>query len=213
MPVSVVTFSVQQGSDGHRIAQLVGQKLGFPYYDAEIVSQAASIAGVSPETVAAAERWPTFIERMLERLALTTVVSEGVLPAPPSTNPSTMMMTSSDYRQIIEQVVTNLAERGKCVIVGHAGQVILKKTPGVFKVLVTGSVDRRVERVAKEQGLTLKDALAFIKDSDHQRINFFKHVYSVDWLDSSRYNLSINTDDVHVETAVSLVLTGIEKTT
>jgi cytidylate kinase len=212
MPVSVVTFSVQQGSDGHRIAQLVGHKLSFPYYDAEIVSQAAAIAGVSPETVAAAERWPTFIERMLERLAMTTVVSEGVLPAPPSTNPSTMMMTSSDYRQIIEQVVANLAERGKCVIVGHAGQVILRNTPDVFKVLVTGSPTRRAERIENEQGIGPKEALSYIKDSDHQRLSFFKHVYGVDWLDGSLYDLSINTDDVEVETAVEMVLTGIEKT-
>jgi cytidylate kinase len=212
MPVSVVTFSVQQGSEGHRVAQLVSQKLGFPYYDAEIVNQAAAIAGVSPETVAAAERWPTFIERMLERLALTTVVSEGVLPAPPSTNPSTMMMTSSDYRQIIEQVVGNLAGRGKCVIVGHAGQIILKNTPVVFKVLVTGSIQRRADRIAEEQGLAAKEALAYVKESDHQRINFFKHVYNVDWLDSSLYDLGINTDDVDVETAVTMVLTGIEKT-
>ncbi|HEY7467387.1 MAG TPA: cytidylate kinase-like family protein [Dehalococcoidia bacterium] len=212
MPVSVVTFSVQQGSDGHRIAQLVSQKLGFPYYDAEIVSQAAAIAGVSPETVAAAERWPTFIERMLERLALTTVVSEGVLPAPPSTNPSTLMMTSSDYRQIIEQVVANLAERGNCVIVGHASQVILKKVPGVFKALVTGSVQMRAERIATEQSLTLKDALAFIKDSDRQRIDFFKHVYNVDWLDTSLYDLSMNTDALDIETAVSMTMTAIENT-
>jgi cytidylate kinase len=211
MPVSVVTFSVQQGSEGHRIAQLVGQKLGFPYYDAEIVSQAASIAGVSPETVAAAERWPTFIERMLERLALTTVVSEGVLPAPPSTNPSTMMMTSSDYRQLIEQVVANLADRGGCVIVGHAGQVILKKRPDVYKVLAAGSVEKRTERVAAEMGLSAKEALAYVKESDQQRVNFFKHVYNVDWLGSANYDLSINTDDLDVEAAVTLVLTGIEK--
>jgi cytidylate kinase len=149
---------------------------------------------------------------MLERLALTTVVSEGVLPAPPSTNPSTMMMTSSDYRQIIEQVVANLAGRGKCVIVGHAGQVILKNTPDVFKVLVTGSADRRLKRIAEEQGMSEKEAHAYIKESDAQRISFFKHVYNVDWLDSSHYDLSVNTDDVDVETAASLVRTGIEKT-
>lgn len=212
MQVSVVTFSVQQGSDGHRIAQLVGQKLGFPYYDAEIVSQAAAIAGVSPETVAAAERWPTFIERMLERLALTTVVSEGVMPAPPSTNPSTMMMTSSDYRQIIEQVVKNLAERGSCVIVGHAGQIILKKRPAVFKVLVTGSVEQRAVHVAEEQSIGAKEALAYVKDSDNQRFAFFKHVYGVDWLDSSLYDICLNTDEFDTESAVSLVMAGIAKT-
>jgi cytidylate kinase len=212
MPVKVVTFSVQQGSDGHRVAQLVGQKLGFPYYDAEIVSQAAAIAGVSPETVAAAERWPTFIERMLERLAMTTVVSEGVMPAPPSTNPSVMMMTSSDYRQIIEQVVSNLADRGGCVIVGHAGQAVLKNTPAVFKVFVSGSPARRAKRIMEEQSLTEKDAATLIKNSDHQRIDFFKHVYNLDWLDSSIYDMTLNTDDIEPETAVSMVMTGIEST-
>jgi hypothetical protein len=212
MPVSVVTFSVQQGSDGHRIAQLVGQKLGFPYYDNEIVSEAASIAGVSPETVAAAERWPTFIERMLERLAMTTVVSEGVMPAPPSTSPSTMMMTSADYRAIIEQVVGNLAELGSCVIVGHAGQAILKNSPAVFKVLVSGSAERRARRIAEELGLSEKDAATHIKNSDHQRIEFFKHVYGMDWLDSSHYDMTVNTDDIDVETGVSMVMTAIEST-
>jgi cytidylate kinase len=213
MPVKVVTFSVQQGSDGHRIAQLVGQKLGFPYYDNEIVSEAASIAGVSAETVAAAERWPTFIERMLERLAMTTVVSEGVMPAPPSNSPSMMMMTSADYRAIIEQVVGNLAERGACVIVGHAGQAILKNTPSVFKVLVAGSVEKRAGRLREERGISEKEALAIIKDSDRQRVDFFKHVYNVDWLDSSLYDMSLNTDDIDIETAVNMVMTGIESNT
>lgn len=212
MVVKVVTFSVQQGSDGHRIAQLVAQRLGYRYYDAEIVSQAAAIAGVSPETVASAERWPTFIERMLERLAMTTVVSEGVMPTPPSTSPSTMMLTSADYRQIIEQVVGSLAEQGKCVIVGHAGQVVLKNTPDVFKVLVTGSLEKRVKRIIAEQNLSEKDATSLIKDSDHQRIEFFKHVYGIDWLDSSIYDLTLNTDDFDTEGAVSLVLAGIEST-
>lgn len=210
MPVNVVTFSVQQGSEGHRIAQLVGQKLGFPYYDNEIIAEAASIAGVSPETVAAAERWPTFIERMLERLAMTTVVSEGVMPAPPSTSPSTMMMTSADYRAMIEQVVTNLAERGSCVIVGHAGQAVLKNTPAVFKVFVSGSPERRARRIMEDQGLSEKDATAVVKSSDHQRVDFFKHVYGMDWFDPAHYDMTLNTDDIDLETAVQLVMTGIE---
>ena len=212
MPVNVVTFSVQQGSDGHRVAQLVGQKLGFPYYDNEIVSEAAQIAGVSPDTVAAAERWPTFIERMLERLAMTTVVSEGVMPAPPSTTPSNMMMTSSDYRAIIEQVVTSLADRGSCVIVGHAGQAILQNTPAVFKVLVSGSPEGRVKRLMADQELSEKEAKDLVKSTDQQRADFFKHVYDIEWLDSSNYDLTLNTDDIDIDAAVALVMTGIEST-
>jgi cytidylate kinase len=123
-----------------------------------------------------------------------------------------MMMTSADYRAIVEQVVSNLAERGSCVIVGHAGQAVLQNTPAVFKVLVSGSPERRAKRIAEELGLSEKDATASIKNSDHQRIDFFKHIYSIDWLDSSHYDMTLNTDDIDVETGVSMVMTGIEAT-
>lgn len=212
MTAKVVTFSVQLGSDGLEIARAVAQRLSYRFLDHEVIAQAASIAGVSPETIAAAERWPTFVERMLERLALTTVVSEGVLPAPPA-NPATMMLTSADYRALIEQVVHSLAEEGNCVIVGHAGQAILQQTPQVFKVFVHGSKERRAKRLAAEDGIELKEALEQIKASDQQRISFFKHAYEMDWLDSSTFDMTVNTDDVEHETAISLIITGVEAVT
>jgi cytidylate kinase len=205
----VITFSVQPGSGGNEIARVIADKLGYRFLDHEVISRAADIAGVSPETIAAAERWPTFVERMLERLALTTVVSEGVLPAPP-TNAGAMMLTSADYRALIEQVVQSLAEEGECVIIGHAGQAILKQTPQVFKVLVHGSKDRRSKRLAIQEGIDVKEALERIKAYDGQRTAFFKHAYNLEWLDSSIYDIAINTDDVDDETAVSWILTGVE---
>lgn len=205
---AVVTFAVQLGSDGFAIARGIADKLGHRYLDSEVIAQAAAIAGVSPETVAAAERWPTFVERMLERLALTTVVSEGVLPAPPA-NPATMMLTSADYRALIEQVVLSLAEEGRCVIVGHAGQAILRETPNVFKVLVHGSKQKRAQRLAIEEGIDIDEAKERIKSHDSQRTSFFKHAYDLDWLDSEVYDLTINTDDVDIETAISMVLAGV----
>jgi cytidylate kinase len=205
----VVTFSVQLGSGGNDIARTIAQKLGYRFLDHEVISRAADIAGVSPDTIAAAERWPTFIERMLERLALTTVVSEGVLPAPP-TNAGAMMLTSADYRALIEQVVQSLAEEGDCVIVGHAGQAILKQAPQVFKVLVHGSKERRAERLAMQEGIDFKEALERIKTYDSQRSAFFRHAYNVEWLDSTIYDIAINTDDVDYDTAVSWILSGVE---
>jgi cytidylate kinase len=208
MAARVLTFAVQLGSDGFAIAKAVADKLGYRYLDNEIVAEAAARAGVSPETVASAERWPTFIERMLERLAMTTAVSEGVVPTPPA-NPAAMMLTSADYRHLIEQVVHSLAQQGQCVIVGHAGQAILEQTPQVFKVFIHGSKERRAQRLAQEENIDVAQALAQIKASDRQRSEFFKHVYNIDWIDSSTYDMTINTDDVDHETAIALILTGV----
>ena len=208
MAAKVVTFAVQLGSGGNEIARTIALKLDYRFLDHEVISRAAEIAGVSPETIAAAERWPTFVERMLERLALTTVVSEGVLPAPP-TNAGAMMLTSADYRALIEQVVRSLADEGNCVIVGHAAQAILSQSPQVFKVLVHGSKERRAERLAMQESIDLKDAMERVKTYDSQRTSFFKHAFNVDWLDSTIYDVTINTDDVDQQTAVSWILTGV----
>jgi cytidylate kinase len=132
------------------------------------------------------------------------------MPTPPAANPASLMMTSADYRQLIEQVVQNLAMRERCVIVGHAGQAILKDNEDVFKVLVHGSLKHRAQRVSEEEGIPLKDAERRAKESDHQRTDFFKHVYGLEWLDSSLFDLTINTDDVDKDTAVRLVLTGVK---
>lgn len=208
MAAKVVTFAVQLGSGGNEIARSIADALGYRFLDHEVISRAAEIAGVSPETVAAAERWPTFVERMLERLALTTVVSEGVLPAPP-TNAGAMMLTSADYRALIEQVVHSLAEEGNCVIIGHASQAILHQTPQVFKVLVHGSKEKRAERVSAQEGIDIKEALDRVKTYDSQRNAFFKNAFGLDWLDSTTYDITINTDDVDHNTAVNWILTGV----
>ena len=211
MTASVVTLSVQLGSGGYEIAQQLSRKLGYRYYDREITSQAASLVGVSQETVAAAERWPSFIERMLERLALASASAEGVLPGTPASSSVVLTMTSADYRRIIEQVVIELAKRGKCVIVGHAGQVVLKdQVEGIFNILVHGGAAKRSERLSKEQGISLEEAQKLVKESDDQRTDLFKHAYNTDLLDSSLYDLTINTDDVDDEAALTLVLTGVE---
>ncbi len=207
MTASVVTFSAQLGSDGEAIARAVADRLGYRYYDREIIDEAASLAGVSPEAVANAERWPGFLERMLETMGRATALSDAI--SGPPAGPAILTLTSADYRGLIEQVVRELAKRGECVIVGHAGQAILKEQKhGVFMVLAHGSADIRAERVARAQSIPLKDALELVKDNDKQRIDFFKHVYDVDWLKSPLYDLTINTDDVDLEAAVSLTITG-----
>ena len=67
MPANVVALSVQNGSGGYTIARRVAEALAFRYYDWEITSEAARLAGVSPSEVLASERVPGFFERTMRR--------------------------------------------------------------------------------------------------------------------------------------------------
>lgn len=205
MTASIVTISGQTGSGGAAIARRVAEKLRYRYYDWEIISQAAQAAGVSPEVLAAtAERVPTFLERMLRRLADATGESEDVPAMPQPARAS--MLTSDDYRQFIEQVVLELAKQGDAVIVGHACQAILKSHAGVLKVLVRGSAEKRAQRLAAGQGIDPARARATVDQSDRQRTEFFKRAYRMDWLDASCYDLTINADQISPDLAADMTV-------
>jgi cytidylate kinase len=216
MAASVVALSVQAGSGGYTIAHHVADRLGFRYYDWEITSEAAARAGVTPNDVIAAERVPGFVERIMRRLgAVSTVSIEGgptfAEPSPAMWNTVIQSLTSDDYRQFIEKVVVELADRGEAVIVGHAAQSTLHDRPGVLKVLLHGSAKKRAARLAAEQATDLDKAAAAVKQSDKDRGELMKRIYHFDWLDAGMYDLTLNTDHLSAEHAADAIARAAEE--
>jgi cytidylate kinase len=215
MTASVVALSVLNGSAGFTIAHQVAERLNFRYYDWEITTEAANRAGVSPSDVIAAERVPGFMERMMRRLgAISTMTIEGSPgfsdPSPAVWNTALQSLTSDDYRQFIERVVAELADRGEAVIVGHAGQHILRNHSGTLRVLIHGSLEARAQRYADEQGIDLDKARLLVKQSDKDRGELLKRLYQFDWLEASMYDLTISTDRVSTELATETIVSAAE---
>jgi cytidylate kinase len=210
MPAAVVVVSVQAGSGGFAIARQVAERLGLRYYDWEITSEAAVRAGITPTEVIAAEHVPGFLERIMRRLgSMSTGVEAGATFSEPTAaawTTAVQSMSSDDYRDLIERVVLELADRGDAVIVGHAAQHTLRDRSGVLRVLVHGSLQRRAERLAIEQGSPIDDALAVIRQSDKERTELLRRVYHFDWLDAGMYELTINTDHLSQDFAVETIL-------
>jgi cytidylate kinase len=215
MPANVITLSVLNGSGGYSIAHHVADRMSLRYYDWEITSEAAHRSGVSPSDVIAAERVPGFFERMMARLgAVSAMTVEGGTgfadPSPAVWDTAIQSFTSDAYRQVIEQVVDELANQGNAVIVGHAGQHVLRDRPDVLRVFVTGSLPRRAERLALEQGIDFVKAETLVKQSDKDRRDLLKRLYNFDWLDSSNYDLTVNTDRLPIEFAADTIVAAAQ---
>jgi cytidylate kinase len=210
MGATTITLSVQLGSGGFAIARSVADRLGFRYYDWEVTSQAADEAGVSPEIVASAERVPSLTERIMERFFNAGFyagdIPEAVVPTSTTMDTALQTLNSANYREMIAQVVRNLAERGSSVIVGHAGQIVLRNDPATLKVLIHGSTQHRINRLVVDEGMTVEKATEAVKQSDADRNAFFKHYYKMSWLDATHYDLTINTDTLSDDQATSIVL-------
>jgi cytidylate kinase len=208
MQGTVVTFSVQVGSDGFSIARAVAEKLGFRYYDWAITSKTLAALDF-PLSEAGETRG--LVDKMLVRLAVAHLLEEEVPEGMVGSgsiemaNQAIRSLSDDSLRCSIERMIGELATAGSAVIVGHGSQVILQDWPGVFKVLIRGSTEARARRIASSQALTYQDTLAAMDDSDSVRANFFRRAYEIDWLDNSLYDLVVSTDEVEVEVAAQFV--------
>ena len=178
--MSAITVSRQLGSLGREVARLVADRLGYRLVWREVINQAARQAG-APE------------------VALATIDELGLLGLNPS------HQACDAYVQAVEHIMEALAAEGNIVIVGRAGQVILRDRPDVLHVQVIAPAEVRAGRIARQHGIALEAAQAQIEASDRHRRNYLKRFYHVRWDDPALYDLIVNTSRVTPEAAAELI--------
>lgn len=181
-----ITVSRQLGSYGNEVAQAIAERLNFHLVSREVINQAALRAGV-PE------------------VALATIDDLGLLGIKPS------VQARQAYHNAIREVLEELATQGKVVIVGRAGQVILRGRPDVFHIKVIAPVNIRAERLAREQHIPIEAATAQITTSDRSRREYLKRYFNARWDDPELYDIIINTARMEVDEAACLVCLIFEK--
>ncbi|MCC7363012.1 MAG: cytidylate kinase-like family protein [Dehalococcoidia bacterium] len=211
MDVRVVTVTRQIGARGEEVAELLARLLGLRLIDYQVIQAAASEAGVSAEAITEAEQSPSLLTRLLESLARMPALPStvGADPVPLAMNP---IYTSTDYRRVVEDVVRDMAERGECLIVGHAANVILRQRPDVLRVLVTGSKEARTREIAASMHVDEKTARETVERADDERRDYFRRFYDTDWLSPGLYDVCISTDRISPELAARLIAEGATST-
>ncbi|MCL5951494.1 MAG: cytidylate kinase-like family protein [Chloroflexi bacterium] len=178
--MGIITISQQLGSLGHPIAAALAKQLGYRLVWRDLINQAARRAG-APE------------------VALSTMDELGLLGF--CASPQACRL----YRQAVAEVMQELAAEGNVVIVGRAGQAILRGHPDTVHVRVTAPAPLRAERAAREQGISLKAAQAQVAASDLFRRNYLRRLYRIRWDDPALYDLIINTERITVKEATELI--------
>ncbi len=201
MSCRVICISRSLGAGGEKIGRRVAKELAFRYADEEIIIKAAEKAGVSPETVAQAERTPSLIARILESIASTPPTPEGWS--------GTALLEShaeTDFEGLIEKVVRETANEGDVVIVAHGSSITLGDLRGFLRVLVTASPAVRAERLVREAKLDEQAARKAIDESDHQRREYLRRFHNVRRELPTHYDLVINTDVLTLPLATRLIV-------
>lgn len=182
--MTAVTISRQMGSLGSEIARLLADKLGYQFVWRELINRAAQQAGV-PEVALAA----------IDELGLLE------LDTPPGARRA--------YRREAGAIITELAQKGRVVILGRGGQVILKDFPDVLHVRIVAPVALRAERIAQRTNVALECALAQIEASDNFRRNYLRRFFRVNPDDATLYHLILNTNHLGPQQAAEIITTAV----
>jgi len=188
----------------------VADRLGYRYIDEEIVRRAADREGVHEAQVADAEERKSLVRRISLSLAAggaLSGVSYGPVAAPAlGEQPG----QEERYRELIIEVIHEVADEGQAVIVSHAASMALARRPGTLRVWVTASPHVRASRLAADLGLDAKAGEKAMKDSDAARADYFKRFYRVDQELPTHYDLVVNTDVLTPVQATELIAKAAE---
>ena len=194
----IIAVSRTLGAGGEEIARMVAQQLGFRMVEEEIIDRAAAAAGVSPETVAEAEKTPGLIQRILESLGRTPMAAEGFPVAELA-----YIAHTPDYEAMVQKVIKETAAEGDVVILSHGASIPLAGTPGLLRVLITASPETRARRLGETGGKEPDEA---VEHSDDQRREFLRRFYGVDEELPTHYDIVLNTDVLSAEEAARLIV-------
>ena len=229
----VITVSRQRGSMGSYIALEVARELELRYLDREIIQSVAMDAGVDADVVEALEEKAGRLARVLyllnRRAKLPDVASASLREAASFEEQVRTMMDQervsqevaiarlesmamreyvprTDYLDLVTSVILEQAAQGQAMIVGRGGQMVLSRRPGVLHVQVIAKFETRVYNIIQREGVKWREAARRVRLSDEQRMGYMRRFYNVDWLDSSLYDLVINTDQVPSDLAVQTII-------
>ena len=198
-------ISATDGSAGDEVGRLVAGGLGFRLVNEELISRAASRAGVAAHEVADVERRRSFVRRMLEELAPGTVMA-GMAFGAVVPQDVDLGSRNDEMRTFIRRAIEDVAAEGEAVIVSHAASFALSDRQEVLRVLVTAAPATRHRRLAEEHGVEHEEAVRLVKTGDANRRDYLKRFYDVPSELPTQYDLVLNTDRLTPEQAADLVV-------
>jgi uncharacterized protein len=216
---SVICISATDGANAAAVAAALGEALGFPVVDEEIVVRAAAEAGVDREAIASVEQRKSVLAKLLDRAVLGagSMEPEFVASVDRQIEGSTLGVQlsrtgggsrpSEELRGLIRSAIDEFMAAGDVVILQHAAAHSLAGRERVLRVLVSASVPTRSARLSETLEVDAKQADALVKKGDSNRADYLKRFYGIDRELPTHYDLVVNTDHLTPEQAAAAIVT------
>lgn len=193
---TIITIGRECGSGGREIGMKLSKKLGIPYYDKQLLKEAAKQSGLCEEIFESFDEKPT--SSFLYSLAMDPYsfgYSNGTINMP---------LNHKVFLAALD-TIKNIAEKGPCIFIGRCADYVLSDFHNCVNLFINAPLDFRVDRICKEHNMTKEQAINFIHKKDKQRSSYYNYYASNKWGDMSTYDLCINSSVLGIDGTVNLI--------
>ena len=193
----IITIGRQFGSGGSEIGKKLAKEYNIPFYDKEILTEAAKKSGYSEEL---------FTERD-ERKTGSLLFSLSTGAYPMGGPLSYLYDLPLDDRLFLAQIdaMKHVTKQGSCIIVGRCAEYILRDDPDVVSVFIHAPLEKRVERICRLYQLTPQKAESLILNTDKRRTQYHNYYSTDKWGDATAYHMCVNSGILGIDKSVKLI--------
>ena len=199
---NVITISRQFGSGGRELGRRLAEKLGFAYYDDEIIAEISKRTSLSEEYV------QQIVEhRPVTLMPITIGHSFYHLQHP-------LMEQSQNIYQEQAEIINEMSEKSPCVIVGCCADYILRQKK-LLRLFVFADMQSKIERCRlkgpEEENLTDKQLRREIQKVEKNRAKYYEFYTGRTWGDKLNYDLLVNTTNTDIRLIVDVICRMFDK--
>ena len=111
-----------------------------------------------------------------------------------------------------KRILQELATQSSCVVAGRTGFMVFRQWPNHLNIFIQASMEYRVERIMKKEGVSDEEARNIIRKLDADRETYIKKYENTSRYDTRNYQLVISMDDLSEDDAVEVIMDYIDCT-
>lgn len=189
----IINIGRQFGSGGKSIAVAIGERLGIPVYDNELIARAAKDSGFSQDLFQVRDerrrRWSVGNIFGVNRYGGTT--SSGI--------------SDAELFKLQSEAIRHIAESGDAIFVGRASDYVLRDME-CLDVFIFAPREVRRETVAERRGISLEEAAALIEKMDKGRAEYYNFFTFGHWGKAAGYDLCVDSSLLGIEGTAEFII-------
>lgn len=193
--IRVVAIQRQYCSGGREIAKITAKRLGISCYDKELAELTAEKLGLKYEEIVKYEE--SLMSPFLSPVSFRSGIDR-------KQNMSEIVFAAQ------ADIITELAKKEPCVIVGRCAGFILKNNVPTLSVFVYAGQESRIQHAMDCHGIPYEEVQATLKKMDKKRADYYKANTRKEWDSMLSYDLCLNSGKLGLEGCADIIADMVE---